>query len=408
MKYSLKTNGLVGFANENTEAGQKGVWIKVKEPFLTSNTDLFHVYQNGIIPIFFPQDKILTPDAINAYIIILHSNNNADVYINEDCKFALEVKVNKSIQAGELVYKNNIDDIRRLVIQDIKINKDDKIIVCIREGWRFALYFDFSENIDTNKLFEELGTLKRKLFFENFADKVKSTKSSANKILAENEDIEAVIYTEGKTDIAHIQKADQILDIKNLFLFDEEKNPTGDSEALGMCKYFGRSPTQNKKKIIFIFDRDNPYIIKQVEKKSVVGKDFQSWGNNVFSFLLPVPSHRVEYKNINIEMYYKDTELKTKDSNGKSLVFSNELKNDNSVSPPKRILTDQNITKEFEKKVESGDVSLIIDETGNQVAISKAKFAEYISQNANGFENFDYSEFGKIFAVIKEIIEYKD
>lgn len=38
---------------------------------------------------------------------------------------------------------------------------------------------------------------------------------------------------------------------------------------------------------------------------------FKDWGNNIFSFVLPVPKHRRSTPEICIEHYYTDEEIKT-------------------------------------------------------------------------------------------------
>ena len=73
-----------------------------------------------------------------------------------------------------------------------------------------------------------------------------------------------------------------------------------------LCENICKIPQKNR--YIFITDRDDNLINK---KMTSVDCEYKSWGNNVFSFIIPVPPHRKETPGICIEHLYSDDEIKT-------------------------------------------------------------------------------------------------
>jgi RNA-directed DNA polymerase len=140
-----------------------------------------------------------------------------------------------------------------------------------------------------------------------------------------------LVITEGKTDWKHIKAA--LTELKsasllpNLFLnFHEYENEAkaGAPEILRECENRARRPN-NFMPTIYIFDRD----IREVVKNAMDGdKSYKSWGNNVFSFVIPLPQHREQTPEISIEFYYRDNEITRTDRNGRRLFLSNEFNNE--------------------------------------------------------------------------------
>lgn len=224
-----------------------------------------------------------------------------------------------------------------------------------------------------------------------------------------------IIITEGKTDWKHLKNAFQKLrdnpKFENLnfdFLEFEEEIKMGDSHLKALCEQ--TSKLNNQRKVICIFDRDDATIIKQMDGTN--GRKFKDWGNSVYSFCIPKPSHRDVYNNISIEFYYKDEEIKRNDlTTNKRLFFTNEIeeiivksKTNKRVNSSINILDQPKPEEESEKKIYCEDVPQIKDLNGNQVAHSKTVFAENILNQKENFNDFNVSEFEKIFDIIKEIL----
>lgn len=129
---------------------------------------------------------------------------------------------------------------------------------------------------------------------------------------------EPLIITEGSTDWKHLKKywkqyMQETLKIK-FFEYEPVNSPVkaqykqemGSSALLEMCKAFSRVTLG--KVFIFIADCDEPKIVKEMGGGN---KKYKDWGNNVYSFVLPVPPYRNATPEICIEHYYSDEEIKT-------------------------------------------------------------------------------------------------
>jgi hypothetical protein len=269
-----------------------------------------------------------------------------------------------------------------------KVFGDDIDIVDLPEGNSIKAE-SFSEFVKALDIFNEEGAK-----FKKEVDKLK-TKLSEITI--------PLIITEGKSDWKHFKKAREKLNIKKDFSFHEFEGDMGDGQLLKFCKSY--SKLKIDKLLIFIFDRDNPEILKEVAGEN---KSFKNWGNNVFSFAIPVPTHREGYENVSIEFYYTDNEIKTKDSNGRRLFFSSEFKERSGRHKSDENLTFGNannlkgITDEKKAKIIDSEV---LNKNEENVALSKADFAEYVFKDISPFNNFKFDEFRKIFDIVEYILE---
>ena len=90
----------------------------------------------------------------------------------------------------------------------------------------------------------------------------------------------------------------------------------GDSALRTMIE--GVKPISQNRKIIFIFDRDNPQIVKEFGAHV-----FNNHGNKVYSFCIPRISEILD--EISIEYYYDETARITLDKNGRRLFDGREF-----------------------------------------------------------------------------------
>jgi hypothetical protein len=396
LHFKIKGEPIVGFVAENAGPGER-VKICIKNPLVTSDDPSFNVLLTGITKIFL--NKTGCPsDIICRFLIVLHQDDFADIYINDFLE-ASQVKVKRKVEKGERVYLKDIEDITGVMFPGIDIRTTDAVVYCTKVGWKFGLYFNFERKLDLEQLSRELGKLNKELRFEKFRD----TTNAELDIAAKMGDIDALITTEGKTDWKHLKKAKERLKNKLRISFNEFEDDYGDTDILKMCMYYSRTPQETK--MIFIFDRDNPKIIKKLNDKTPNTLNYQIWGNNVYSFYLPVPSHRKKYKNVCIEFFYKDEELKTGDEKGRRLYFDNELEKRISPERVHRMVKIPPVERmEYKKKIMDKDVDKIVDQNGREIAISKTVFSEYVFNDKKGFDNFNFSEFNHIFKIIEDIV----
>ncbi len=214
-----------------------------------------------------------------------------------------------------------------------------------------------------------------------------------------------MIYTEGKTDWKHLKTAFSALKKLGMFLqldvqFLEygDETPMGDSELLKMCQAGSKMPHETPQ--IFIFDRDKPDIVRQVTDSN---NSYKSWGNNVFSFAIPVPAHRTDLGDVCIEFYYQDKDIKRTDETGHRLFLSDEFDTKNNKHKSLNVYT----TNPKIRKMTIIDSQVFEFASGESIALSKDMFAELIANGNPHFQNVDFSEFGKVFDVIVTILSRK-
>ena len=175
------TEDIAGFAATNARSGDEVEVIH--RAALASDTEDFYRY----ITVFtnkFLGPKGISVGGVNQLLVVMHQDKVTDVYIN-DVEVHAEMKTKQAIEKGQLITLNMIRDIRRMKFPNVKITETDKVIYCMKIGWRFALFFDLSVRslnddgeepegsgrFDTDSFELTLGDLYRYLtFYDVFAD----------------------------------------------------------------------------------------------------------------------------------------------------------------------------------------------------------------------------------------------
>lgn len=217
------------------------------------------------------------------------------------------------------------------------------------------------------------------------------------------EKIVPLVITEGKTDWKHLKAAYERL--KNYGLLPqnsviefhefEDNLEMGDDKLLKMCENY--SITTQLRKYIFIFDRDKAETVKKVNSPA---KAFKNWGNSVYSFAIPVPSHRENTPEISIEFYYPDEDLIRKDINGRRLFLTSEFNKRTG-----RHIEEPLICPELSRL--TGIIKIldtaVYDNKNINVALPKNDFANSILHATDSFSDVNVYEFTKIFEIIDQI-----
>ncbi|WP_414150389.1 hypothetical protein ACIZ62_13720 [Acetobacterium carbinolicum] len=228
-----------------------------------------------------------------------------------------------------------------------------------------------------------------------------------------------IIITEGKTDWKHLKSALERFNANGDYInfdFDffeyENEIEMGSETLLRVCEYNQLFPNLGKK--VFVFDADLSKINKLHE-----GKSYINHGNNVFSFVLPIPEFRKDTPSISIENYYTDNDIKRVDKNGLRLFMNGEFDFQTGC-----LIEDENIININYRTHEKMDANYIIDnnifkvpnantidpqefkeikKNNQNIALSKNKFANYILEKDPAFSNMNIDYFKEIFDVIEEI-----
>lgn len=247
-----------------------------------------------------------------------------------------------------------------------------------------------------NALFEEVYQV---LISENeqFAQKYQNIRSAILK------STRPLLITEGKTDWKHLKAAKKALEIDDIDIdIYEYEDAMGDETLIELLEQL--HIISSNRKIIGMFDCDNENICK---KTSSDDKSYVELSKNVFLFSIPVVHEDIYGKFTSIEHYYKEKDLLKKDNEGRRLFLGNEFYD----SGNSKCQEFQTRCGKIQNKVSKNGV---IDEKvfkikedpelKNSVALSKNKFAQMIMDEDVFAEDFDFSEFLKIFDVIREIV----
>jgi len=399
IKLRIQTENIAGFTAEDVAEGDRVHLIEMDA--LTSDHPRFYLYVSQLTDIYL--SRIGGPvNSVSKFLVVHHPDNTADVFVN-DFPELISVRVNRDMRAGEEIYKKDISDIQKVAFPGVEIDASDAVVYCAKINWKFGLFFDFRRKLDVEEMGRAIGKLHKDLEFENYLARTEAGINAAKADdLRKNIEHSVFVITEGKTDWKHIKNATDGLGAGRDCTVLEFEDDRGDDVALRMCEYFATVP--QKDRYIFIFDRDNPRIIGRLNGMTIDGEEFQRWGNNVFSFMIPIPPHRSGFEHISIEFYYTDEEIRTRDGSGKRLHFSNELKKE--ILPGnvvRKIEIEPDAALELTKRIDADDASKIFDADGRAVGLSKSAFAENILAREKGFDGFGLEPFRAIIGMIEKI-----
>ena len=216
-----------------------------------------------------------------------------------------------------------------------------------------------------------------------------------------------MIITEGKTDWKHLKAAMNQLGIHDLdvYLYEDETG-IGDEQLYQVLTNCAKIP--NEKMIIGMFDRDNAKILnkKHPVAQELGSREYVSFGNQVYGFAIPLVNNGIYGNEISIEHYYNKDNLTKNTPEGRRLFLGSEF-NENGVGCDGKYRADgDNIKNKVAKNgIIDEKVYLYEDLKGtNSLALSKNDFADLILKQDDFVKDFDFSQFEKIFAVIRKII----
>lgn len=231
-----------------------------------------------------------------------------------------------------------------------------------------------------------------------------------------------MIMTEGKTDwkilkaaLRYFQSCGRYLNLDVNFV-EQEKNDIGGGYSVLQKVRDYNALFHNEKVRIFIFDAD----VEQVNREHEGNENgYKSCGNNVYSFVLPVPESRKETPLISIENYFSDSDIKTMDENGRRLFIKAEfgengrLKNDREIitskvkeNQPDNLIIDEKVFRSKDLDTTRENVVKKAKLNGYScIALSKNSFAENILNGKGKFANVDFKNFTLVFDVIESIFK---
>ena len=190
----------------------------------------------------------------------------------------------------------------------------------------------------------------------------------------------------------------------------------GCSTLSSLCS--GTAKIKRDNAVIFIADADNPSKTKDLrpsipaDGSTETLKRYKSHSvdtcSRTYSFILPVPQHRVQTPLICIEHYYTDEQIKSEvtcsDGISRRLYLGGEFDNTgmgDGVRCGKR-----SSNKCGDNKIDIIDDDVYIAEKGStdNIALPKKEFAENIAARKAPFDLIDFESFLPVFEIIKEIL----
>lgn len=232
--------------------------------------------------------------------------------------------------------------------------------------------------------------------------------SSTRLYLSEAE--KPVILGEGKTDWMYIKKALEVFQAKGEFkdmdlIFREydKKEGVGCGKLLDFCK---NTIEPFPHVVICVFDRDVPRVLKDAAPDS--GKNYKNWKNNIYSVILPHSEGIPE--SFCIEQYFSEKEIMTADEEGRRLYLSSEFNKETGLHITLPGVKYGNGSPSGPIGYIKADYTRILDDgvwnsDGENIALPKSKFAEYIYNTHPGFDTFSFERFKGLLEVLRDIIE---
>ncbi|MER9371828.1 hypothetical protein [Mesorhizobium sp. M0491] len=160
------------------EAGRGGATIKVwTRLYLTSDDRFFHRIVEGLAAHIEHRSaqaghhiSLTRPGFI---LLVIHPDNTGDLWLDA-AAVSLHIMVKRSMAAGTVIFENDIADVTAMSFPLVEIGKQDRVVCIFREGWRFALFFDFNADgaLSIEDMERDLGTLHRRLKYRDLYDAI--------------------------------------------------------------------------------------------------------------------------------------------------------------------------------------------------------------------------------------------
>jgi hypothetical protein len=118
-----------GFAATDAIPGEKAKIIQ--KTIITSETPIFYKSIDGVVSTFL--GRLTMPQMINNFVIVVHSDLSADVYLNSIPITALII-AKHDIDMLSPVPKSAIADITDMHFKELDTSSDDQIYICLKVG----------------------------------------------------------------------------------------------------------------------------------------------------------------------------------------------------------------------------------------------------------------------------------
>ncbi|MBS3651947.1 hypothetical protein KEU06_25405 [Pseudaminobacter sp. 19-2017] len=106
-------------------------------------------------------------------LLVIRPDNTGKLWLDA-AAVSMNILAKRAMKAGTVIFENDIADVTAMSFPLVEIGKQDRVLCIFREGWRFALFFDFNPDGDLSieDMERDLGTLHRRLKYRDLYDAI--------------------------------------------------------------------------------------------------------------------------------------------------------------------------------------------------------------------------------------------
>lgn len=133
---------------------------------MTSDDPLFHRiafnFRDMILQMARENGAAVNIERANTLLFVMKADQSAELWLDA-AAMMIQGVIKRSMGAGHVVFESDIADITGVTFPLVNIQPEDRVICIFREGWRFAMAFDFNPegHLDLAVFSKALGTLHR-------------------------------------------------------------------------------------------------------------------------------------------------------------------------------------------------------------------------------------------------------
>lgn len=156
-----------GVSAEAARGGDKvNVWTRL---ILTSDQALFHkIVPNlvhGIEVVARNNGSHVSLSHARTFLLVMRPDNTGELWV-DTAAVVVDSRLKRTVEkAGTVLFESDIADVTGMWFPFVEVKPEDRILCVFREGWRFAMFFDFNPTgtLDVHGARRDLGTLYRQM-----------------------------------------------------------------------------------------------------------------------------------------------------------------------------------------------------------------------------------------------------
>lgn len=109
-------------------------------------------------------------------LLVIRPDNSGELWL-DTAAVATKVVIKRPMLPGTIVLESDVADVVGMSFPAVQIGEADRVVCIFREGWRYALFFDFNteRKLSVADMERDLGTLLRRLRYKDIYDTIANT-----------------------------------------------------------------------------------------------------------------------------------------------------------------------------------------------------------------------------------------